>query len=54
MVEGISVMSKEQTSGQIVQKGLTGDHCTDYGDVLPLQIFRNAAETKGGGEVHVD
>jgi hypothetical protein len=54
VVEGLSLMSEGQTSGQIVQKGLTGDHCTDYGDVLPLQIYRNQAETKGGGELHVD
>lgn len=54
MVEGIGLMSREQSSGQIVQKGLTGDHCTDYGDVLPLQIYRSQGETKGGGELHVD
>lgn len=41
LVEGISLMSKGQSSGQIVQKGLHGDHCTDGGDVLPLQIYRN-------------
>jgi hypothetical protein len=28
--------------------------CTAFGDVLPLQIFRNQAETKSGGELHVD
>jgi hypothetical protein len=54
VVEGVNLMSKEQSSGQIVQKGLTGDHCTDGGDVLPMQIFRNQAETKSGGELHVD
>jgi len=54
LVEPISLMSAHANSGEIVQRGFSNCPAAADGDTLPTKIYGSEAQTRGGGELHID
>jgi hypothetical protein len=54
LVEPINLMSAEANSGEIIQRGFASCPEAANGDSLPLMVYGSKAQTRGGGELHVD